>query len=123
MAEQEQPRLDIPESSFLQLFIFFIPPVYSYSPLDAMMDINTFQPRLRVLSKKQAWAIHTAALEILEKTGFRMEHPEVREMLTEAGCDVDDKGWVTMPAWMAEEAIQSAPRQITLYNQKGEKAM
>ncbi len=88
-----------------------------------MMDINTFQPRLRVLSKKQAWAIHTAALEILEKTGFRMEHPEVLEMLTEAGCDVDDKGWVSMPAWMAEEAIQSAPRQITLYDQMGEKAM
>ncbi len=88
-----------------------------------MMDINTFQPRLRVLNKEQAWAIHTAALEILEKTGFKMEHPGVLEMLHGAGCEVDKDGWVAMPGWLAEEAIQSAPRQIALYDQNGAKAM
>ena len=40
--------------------------------------IDVFRPRLRVLSEDQAWAIHHAALEILEKTGFVMEHPQVR---------------------------------------------
>ncbi|MFO7750595.1 MAG: trimethylamine methyltransferase family protein [Desulfobacteraceae bacterium] len=87
------------------------------------LDIETFKPRLRVLNKKQAWAIHTAALEIVEKTGFKMEHPEVLKMLQDAGCRVKNKDWVTMPAWLAEEAIRSAPRQIDLYDQKGKKTM
>lgn len=46
-------------------------------------EINTFRPRMRVLNEEQAWAIHHAALEILENTGFVMEHPQVRSMLLE----------------------------------------
>ncbi len=87
------------------------------------LEIETFKPRLKVLNKKQAWAIHTAALEILEKTGFEMEHPDVLEMLTGAGCKVDNSGRVTMPAYLAEEAVRSAPGEIALYDQKGNKTM
>lgn len=87
------------------------------------LNIGTFKPRLKVLNKKQAWAIHTAALEILEKTGFKMEHPKVLEMLAGAGCRIEKKDWVTMPAYLAEEAIQSAPREIALYDQKGNRSM
>lgn len=87
------------------------------------LEIETFKPRLKVLSKKQAWAIHTAALEILEKTGFKMEHPDVLEMLVGAGCKVENGNWVTMPAYLAEEAVRSAPREIALYDQKGNKTM
>ena len=87
------------------------------------LDITTFKPRLKVLNKEQAWAIHSAALEILEKTGFKMEHPGVLEMLDGAGCGIEDKNWVTMPAYLAEQAIQSAPRQINLYDQMGNKTM
>lgn len=86
-------------------------------------DIPTFRPRLKVLSREQGLAIHAAALEILEKTGFRMEHPGALEMLSGAGCTVADDNWVTMPAHLAEEALKSAPRQINLYNQKGESAV
>ncbi|MFP4640650.1 MAG: trimethylamine methyltransferase family protein [Dehalococcoidia bacterium] len=86
------------------------------------MGINTFQPRLKVLSSEQAWSIHTAALEIVEKTGFRMDHPGAREMLADAGCKVSGD-WVNMPAYLAEEALKSAPRQIALYDQLGNKTM
>ena len=86
-------------------------------------DIPTFQPRLKVLSSEQAWAIHTAALEILEQTGFKMEHSGALEMLADAGCKVFDGDWVRMPSHLAEEALRSAPRQITLYDHKGGKAM
>jgi trimethylamine--corrinoid protein Co-methyltransferase len=86
-------------------------------------DIPTFQPRLKVLNHEQAWAIHTAALEILEKTGFKMEHPRALEMLADAGCEVFDGDWVRMPAYLPEEAIQSAPKQISLYDQKGSRTM
>jgi trimethylamine--corrinoid protein Co-methyltransferase len=86
-------------------------------------DITTFRPRLRVLNEQQAWAIHHAALEIIENTGFIMEHPQVRKMLLDAGCRVDSEGRMLMPARLAEDAIQSAPRQITLYDQQGNRCM
>ena len=86
------------------------------------MEIPTFQPRMKVLSREQALAIHTAALEILEKTGFRMEHPGALGMLADAGCQISGD-WVKLPAYLVEEALKSAPRQIALYDQKGSKTM
>jgi len=86
-------------------------------------EIPTFQPRLKVLNREQARAIHTAALEILEKTGFKMEHPGVLEMLAGAGGKVSNSDWVKLPAYLVEEALRSAPRQIALYDQKGNKTM
>ena len=87
------------------------------------LEIETFKPRLKVLNKEQAWAIHTAALEILEKIGFKMEHAGVREMLMDAGCRVEKEDWLTMPAYLVDDAIRSAPRVIDLYDQKGNKTM
>lgn len=86
-------------------------------------EIPTFQPRLRVLNREQALAIHTAALEILEKTGFKMEHPGALEMLADKGCKISDGDWVRMPPHLVEEALKTAPKQISLYDQKGAKAM
>jgi len=87
------------------------------------MEIPTFQPRLKVLNPEQALAIHAAALEILEKIGFKMEHRGALEMLTDAGCKVSNGDWVRLPAYLAEEALRSAPRQIALHDQKGNRTM
>jgi trimethylamine--corrinoid protein Co-methyltransferase len=87
------------------------------------LDIPTFQPRLRVLNREQALAIHEAALKILEKTGFKMEHPRALEMLAEKGCEIFDGDWVRLPPHLVEEALKSAPKQINLYDQKGAEAM
>ncbi len=90
-----------------------------------MKPINpeTFRPRLKVLNRDQARAIHKAALEILEKTGAKMEHPDVLEMLVGAGCRVSEGNWVKIPAYVVEDALRSVPRQFTLYDQKGDRAM
>jgi trimethylamine--corrinoid protein Co-methyltransferase len=87
------------------------------------IDVPTYQPRLKVLNHDQALAIHTAALEILETRGLRMEHPGALRMLVDAGCKVSDGDWVRVPAYLVEEALRSAPRQIALYDQNGNKAM
>ncbi len=87
------------------------------------IDIPTYQPRLKVLNREQALAIHTAALEILEKTGFKMEHPGAREMLIDAGCRPFGDDWLRMPSYLPEQALKSAPRQIALYDQKGNKVI
>jgi trimethylamine---corrinoid protein Co-methyltransferase len=87
------------------------------------LEAATFQPRLKVLNREQAWAIHAAALEILEKTGFKMEHPGALRMLVDAGATVTDGDWLKLPARAVEEAMKSAPRQIDLYDQHGNEAM
>jgi trimethylamine--corrinoid protein Co-methyltransferase len=85
--------------------------------------IPTFRPRLKVLGSKQARAIHAAALEILEETGIKMENDRARKMLIAAGAKSFDNDWVRIPAYLAEEALRSAPRQIQLFDQNGDKAM
>jgi trimethylamine--corrinoid protein Co-methyltransferase len=87
------------------------------------IDIPTFQPRLKVLNREQALAIHTAALEILENTGFKMEHGGALEMLIGAGCRITDDDRVKMSANIVEEALKSAPNQIDLYDQNGNHTM
>lgn len=87
------------------------------------LNIPTFQPRLRVLNREQALAIHEAALEILKKTGFKMEHPGALKMLADKGCEVSDGDWLRMPPHLVEEALKSAPKHIRLYDQKGEEVM
>jgi trimethylamine--corrinoid protein Co-methyltransferase len=84
---------------------------------------TTFKPRLKVLNKEQAWAIHTAALEILEKTPFTVEHEGALSLLADAGCSVEKNNQVKMPAYIAEKALKTAPRQIVLYDQQGNRAM
>jgi trimethylamine--corrinoid protein Co-methyltransferase len=86
-------------------------------------EIPTYKPRLKVLSREQALAIHDAAVHILEETGFKMEHPGVLEMLVGAGCTVNDKDWVKMPAKLVENALSSAPKKIDLFDQRGNKTM
>lgn len=86
-------------------------------------DILTFQPLLKVINREQALAIHTAALEILEKIGITMDHPEAFEMLADAGGRVIDNRRIRVPAYLAEEALRSAPRQITLYDHSGNAVM
>ncbi len=89
----------------------------------SQMDIPTFQPYLKVLTREQALAIHTAALEVLEKIGIKMEHPEVRQMLLDKGCRSGEGDWIYIPSFLVEDALKSAPRQIVLYDQLGNKAM
>jgi len=88
-----------------------------------MKSITPLAPRLKVLNREQAEAIHNAALTILDRTGFRMEHAGARDILVKAGCKQGDDGWMTMPAELPQKALASAPRTIELFSQSGEPAM
>jgi trimethylamine--corrinoid protein Co-methyltransferase len=85
--------------------------------------INTYKPRLKVLNQEQMWSIHAAALEILAKTGFEMRHRGARKMLLDAGCSISRHGRIRMPAHLAEDALNTAPKRIQLYDQSGREAM
>lgn len=87
------------------------------------IPVPTQQPRLKVLNRRQALSIHSAALEILEKTGVKMEHAGARKLLIDNGARLFDDQWVRIPAFLAENALRTAPRQIMLYDQNGNKAV
>jgi trimethylamine--corrinoid protein Co-methyltransferase len=86
-------------------------------------NINTYKPRLSVLNREQMWSIHAAALEILEKTGFEMRHRGAKKMLLDAGCSLSRHGRLRLPADLAEDALNTAPKRIQLYDQRGNEAM
>jgi len=88
-----------------------------------LKTISTYKPRLKVLNREQMWSIHAAALEILEKTGFQMRHRGAKKMLLDAGCSLSRNGRIRLPATLAEEALNTAPKRIQLYDQSGHKAM
>ncbi|MCA1795606.1 MAG: trimethylamine methyltransferase family protein, partial [Desulfobacteraceae bacterium] len=88
-----------------------------------LKDVETFQPRLKVFNKKQAMAIHDAALKIIATTGFRMEHEGVLEMLLDNGCTLNSDNRVTMPEALVENAVMSAPKKYDIYDQNGNLAM
>ena len=84
---------------------------------------ETFKPRLEVVSKQQMWDMHQASLDILQGTGFDMQHAGVRSMLLEAGCAERQDGRVTMPARLVEHALGTAPKSFDMFDQQGKHAM
>ncbi|MGD2184918.1 MAG: trimethylamine methyltransferase family protein [Desulfobacterales bacterium] len=87
------------------------------------IKIDTYKPRLNVLNREQMWSIHEAALEILEKTGFEMRHRGAKKMLLDAGCSLSRHGRIRLPAYLVEDALNTAPKRIQLYDQNGNEAV
>ena len=74
--------------------------------------------RYRVLSDDQVEAIHLAALEILERTGSRVESSEAIDLLASAGAIVDG-GRVRLSAGLVTRALNSAPSRVHLVGRDG----
>ena len=59
--------------------------------------------------------IHAGTLEVLDRTGVFVEDAEARAVFAGAGAEVDDaQGVVRIPPRLVEEAIRTAPSQVTL---------
>jgi len=84
-------------------------------------DLN-FKPSLRVINEDQIQRIHSASLEVLERTGVKMTHPKGLEIFHDAGAKIDGNR-VRIPSWMVEDAIAKAPHRVALGNQKGERTV
>ncbi len=66
--------------------------------------------------------LHLATLDILEQGGVRICEPEARELLASAGARVTDD-LVKIPGWMVEQALQTAPRKVLIFDRSGNWAM
>lgn len=78
---------------------------------------------LNVLDWKGARRICRAAMDILERTGVEMDHPQAVRMLIRAGGSQDSSGRVRIPSPLVQEAIEVAPKSISVANRKGAPAI
>ena len=80
-------------------------------------------PTYHLLTPQQIKSIHSATLELLETVGVDVHHDGALQMLVDAGCLLKEDHRVTIPNWLVEAAIQSAPSRITIYDRLGKEAM
>lgn len=78
---------------------------------------------LQMLTPQELDEIHTATLEILARTGVRVQNPTAVELLQSAGCAVSDGDLVRIPEKVIEEALETAPAEIDLYSRTGERRL
>lgn len=70
----------------------------------------------RVLSDEQMEKIHRASLEILERTGVAVPHPQMLRMFADSGAKVDFEAQrVRIPPELVLGCIESAGKSFTLY--------
>ncbi len=68
-----------------------------------------------VLSNEECHRVHEESLKILERTGVRVETPIGRNILRDAGADVDDNTkLVRFPKSLVESSLKSITRDFTL---------
>jgi len=74
--------------------------------------VRTF---IQVLSEEERARIHEASLDILEQTGVRVDTPQGRQILKEAGAWVDDTSKIVrFPQRVIEESLKSVPTDLIL---------
>ncbi len=79
------------------------------------------QPKIELLSQEQIGRILDEAFQLLRSPGVKVQAPEARQLLTEAGAQVDETAEVAhIPEAVARRALESVPREFCLYNRAGE---
>ena len=70
---------------------------------------------LQVLSKDERAQVHERTLRVLAKTGVRVDTVQGRQILKDAGAEVDENtNVVRFPQTLVEESLRSAPKKFTL---------
>ncbi|NOZ73378.1 MAG: trimethylamine methyltransferase [Chloroflexi bacterium] len=75
------------------------------------------------LSDSQCERLYAGILEVLERTGVFLYEETAINLLKKAGAAVSDGNRVRIPGKLVEQALKTAPKEVTLYNRYGEAAM
>ena len=89
-----------------------------------MVNYTYFQKRMGLLNltADQTEQLHLATLDILEQVGVKVLEPEALELLRGAGARVSDN-LVKIQPWMVQQALQTTPCKIAIYDRSGKRAM
>ncbi len=78
------------------------------------------QPRIELLSAELIERVLEEACQLMEKPGIKVQLPEARRLLAEAGASVDEaREVVSIPRAVIERALASAPRRFWLHDRGG----
>jgi trimethylamine--corrinoid protein Co-methyltransferase len=80
------------------------------------------KPRLNVLQPEDVEEVYSATMEVLERTGVKVTHPQALEVLEGGGARVDGNV-VRIPDWMVKDALRKSPSRIVLGNRGGERTV
>jgi len=86
------------------------------------IPVPTKYPQLDILYPEQIRELHAASLHILRQTGVKMEDPQGKELLLEAGAWEAD-GRIKIPEKMVEDALNAAPSRIPMHDRLGNLTM
>jgi trimethylamine--corrinoid protein Co-methyltransferase len=79
------------------------------------------QPKLELLSPELVGRILDEAFRLLMSPGIKVQAPEARKLLAEAGAQVGEVEEVArIPEALARQALATAPREFFLYNRAGD---
>jgi trimethylamine---corrinoid protein Co-methyltransferase len=79
--------------------------------------------KARSLDDDEVTLLHQASLEILERSGMRFRSTTAVELFRRAGAIVSDGNLVCIPAHLVERAVQTAPKNIMIFDRNGRPAM
>ncbi len=77
-----------------------------------------YRLRAAALDEGGCNAVHEATLDVLTRTGVEVRHDEALALLAKAGARVEGTR-ARIPSTLVEEALQSAPRAVTLTSRTG----
>jgi trimethylamine--corrinoid protein Co-methyltransferase len=78
------------------------------------------QPKIELLTSELVGQILDEAYQLIRDHGVKVQSPEARQLLGDAGAEVNDADEVVkIPQRIVEQALKSAPRQFWLHNRQG----
>ena len=82
--------------------------------------MNNVRPQLKMLTDEQIQDIHKYTMQVLATTGVRVDSPSALAMLEKrVGSSNVEGRTVRIPAELVEWAIKVAPKQIQMYDRRG----
>ena len=69
---------------------------------------------LEFLSHDEVYAVHLAAMEVLERVGIVFQHEGAIQILKDAGASVDKKKVAKIPEYLVREGLKKTPSQVLL---------
>ena len=79
--------------------------------------------QLRCLDDGEVDLLHGASLEVLQRYGMRFHSDAAVELFRRGGAAVSDGNLVRIPAHLVEWALRAVPKNVTIFDRNGRRAM
>lgn len=73
-----------------------------------------------ILDDEKFTRIHEASLALMEEVGLKIQGEKVLELLYDVGASKTQNGLTRIPASLVEKALETVPKEFTLYSRDGE---